>query len=194
MALLTMKSINIYTFPKIILKILENGKKGYILCKDKDEMRHLDNLLWTFSQLSFLPHATEDDEYQKEQNLLLMTKYPVDISGNKFLVLTSENLFLQEYIFKCTRLFIITTQAIDIQNLIDIIDIKTDEIQIKYFHKLPIILGVASCQTIKITYNMNYHTYYCKLAMTVWGTGLPHLCLSHKFAMTIPPFVITRWW
>ena len=142
MALLTMKSINIYTvqkalynttFPKIILKILENGKKGYILCKDKDEMRHLDNLLWTFSQLSFLPHATEDDEYQKEQNLLLMTKYPVDISGNKFLVLTSENLFLQEYIFKCTRLFIITTQAIDIQNLIDIIDIKTDEIQIKYF-------------------------------------------------------------
>ena len=137
-----MKPLNIYilqqslynsTFPKIILKILENSKKGYILCKNKEEMKQLDNLLWTFSQLSFLPHATEEDDYQEAQSLLLITKCPASNLNDKFLILTSEDLFLEKYILEYTKLFIITTQQVDIQKFIDSIGTKTDEVQIKYF-------------------------------------------------------------
>lgn len=136
------KSVSIYvvqkslynaTFPRIILKILKENKRGYILCKNKDEMKELDDLLWTFSQLSFLPHATEEDEYQKEQNLLITTKHIDDDLYDKFLILTSEDLFLKEYISKHTRLFIITTQPTDIQKFINNTVIKSDEVQIKCF-------------------------------------------------------------
>ena len=136
------KSVSIYvvqkslyntTFPRIILKILKENKRGYILCKNKDEMKELDDLLWTFSQLSFLPHATEEDEYQKEQNLLITTKHIDDDLYDKFLILTSEDLFLKEYISKHTRLFIITTQPTNIQKFINNTGIKSDEVQIKCF-------------------------------------------------------------
>ena len=127
------KSLYGTTFPKIILKILEDGVRGYILCKNKEEMKQLDALLWTFSQLSFLPHATEEDNYQKTQKLLIVTKHFTDDSDDKFLILTSEDLFLKEYILKHTKLFIITTQQIDMQKFIDSIGTKADKVQIKYF-------------------------------------------------------------
>ncbi len=127
------KSLYNTTLPKIILKILKSGERGHLLCKDKDEMKWLDALLWTFSQLSFLPHATEEDNNQEAQNLLLITRCPADNSGNKFLVLTSEDLLLKEYISQYSKLFIITTQEIDMQKLIDNIGIKTDEVQTKHF-------------------------------------------------------------
>ena len=70
-----MKSITFYqvqstlykvTIPKVIIKILEVAKKVNFLCKDEDEMEYLDSLMWSFSQLSFIPHSTENDKFDLE--------------------------------------------------------------------------------------------------------------------------------
>ena len=70
-----MKSLTIYqiqkslynvTIPKIITKILESKRKIFLLCKNVEEMNYFDDLMWTFSQLSFLPHSTENDNYNKD--------------------------------------------------------------------------------------------------------------------------------
>ncbi|QIK38212.1 DNA polymerase III subunit chi [Caldichromatium japonicum] len=42
---------------QIVERLYEAGKRILILCPDRDEARHLDRLLWTFKQESFIPHG-----------------------------------------------------------------------------------------------------------------------------------------
>ncbi len=61
--------INVLT--KLVETVVLQGNRIYILCKDAKEMKHLDAILWSYNQLSFLPHGTLDDPYQNEQTVLL---------------------------------------------------------------------------------------------------------------------------
>ena len=42
-------------------KAWSQGNKVYIIVRDADEASRIDNLLWTFHDISFLPHATVEN-------------------------------------------------------------------------------------------------------------------------------------
>lgn len=128
------------TLPRIITKIFEEERKVNLLCSDKEEMKRLDSLLWTFAQLSFLPHATEEDEYQDTQDLLLITKLPSANLSNKTLILTSGELLLKQDINNIhthKKLFIVTDKIIDRLGLIETLAFSGQQVQIKHFSQNP---------------------------------------------------------
>ncbi|WP_455386104.1 DNA polymerase III subunit chi [Acidihalobacter prosperus] len=43
-------------------KVFGLGQQLYIHTADAEQTRHLDRLLWTFQDISFLPHSSADDE------------------------------------------------------------------------------------------------------------------------------------
>ncbi len=73
-----MQQINIYKtieiskiLPKLVESIVMQGKKIYLYCDSPEQERELDYLLWSYSQLSFIPHGTTSDIYPNEQVVLL---------------------------------------------------------------------------------------------------------------------------
>ena len=73
-----MQEINIYKtaevskiLPKLVENIVMQGKKIYIYCDNPEQEKELDYLLWSYSQLSFIPHGTTFDIYPNEQIVLL---------------------------------------------------------------------------------------------------------------------------
>lgn len=75
-----MQEINIYktteeSFRKIFSKLIESivaqNIRCYLYCNDSEEEKSLDYLLWSYSQLSFIPHGTALDPYSEEQMVLL---------------------------------------------------------------------------------------------------------------------------
>lgn len=73
-----MSEINIYKttdiskiLPKLVENIVSQGKKVYIYCDHDEQEKELDYLLWSYNQLSFIPHGTTSDVYPSEQVVLL---------------------------------------------------------------------------------------------------------------------------
>lgn len=60
-------------FPKLLENIIAKGNKIHILCQDQQILESLDDLLWTYEQLSFLPHATIQDQRPNDQPIILST-------------------------------------------------------------------------------------------------------------------------
>ena len=54
-------------------KVQRMGHKIHVLTQDSTQSKKLDDLMWTFSQSSFLPHAVLDDsdQYQDQQPVLI---------------------------------------------------------------------------------------------------------------------------
>lgn len=60
--------------PKLLGQVISQPQNNVLLvCRNAQEMQELDALLWTFAQLSFLPHATENDPHPQMQRILLVT-------------------------------------------------------------------------------------------------------------------------
>ena len=101
-------SLYFATVPKIILKILEGNKKIILLCKDYNEVKTFDNLMWTFSQLSFVPHSTENDICDKNlQDLFITTKLDRQLCSNKQLIFLAFDSLLNIKISLQNNVFII---------------------------------------------------------------------------------------
>ena len=56
---------------KIIKKYFEQEKRVIVSSKDQNVINNINNLLWTFEQLSFIPHCIEKD-YDSLTPVLLM--------------------------------------------------------------------------------------------------------------------------
>jgi DNA polymerase-3 subunit chi len=138
-----MKSLTLYqihkshykiTFPKVIVKILDAGGKVNLLCKNKDEMEYLDNLMWTFSQLSFIPHSTENDKFNEElQDLVIAINSDHLTLHNKFLILSSVDLLTKFNVDLVNDIFIITTNTINAEYLFTKLDGKLFNNKMKLF-------------------------------------------------------------
>lgn len=73
-----MTEINIYKtteitkiLPKLVENIVAQGKKIYLYCDSVEQEKDLDYLLWSYSQLSFIPHGTTSDICPSDQVVLL---------------------------------------------------------------------------------------------------------------------------
>ncbi len=123
------------TLPKIIIKIIGLEKKIVLLCKDKDEMNVLDNLLWTFSQLSFIPHSTEEDDFNTDlQDILIVTKLNKSIVNNRSIVILCPELIINKDFNAINEVFLITAENIDLKTLKNhILTSNIEERSIKLF-------------------------------------------------------------
>lgn len=57
--------------PPLLEKIIAGGQQALIICPTESRSHRLDETLWTFSDTSFLPHATLETKHPEEQPVLL---------------------------------------------------------------------------------------------------------------------------
>lgn len=60
--------------PKLLETIISKGNKVFIYCDNLAKQSELDEMLWTYEQLSFLPHATTNDPHPQKHPILIGTK------------------------------------------------------------------------------------------------------------------------
>ncbi len=58
-------------FAKLCHKVYTGNHKGYIHCDDRETMEQLDNFLWTFHDIAFIPHSTLGSKAATKAPLLL---------------------------------------------------------------------------------------------------------------------------
>ena len=63
---------------KLVRKAYKNGYRVYIRTENEQEMKHLDTLLWTFSELDFIPHALLETENGQEPVIIGMIEHEGD--------------------------------------------------------------------------------------------------------------------
>lgn len=65
-------------FPKLLENLFTKEKTVQIVCTNDAEVEYYDMLIWTYSQLSFIPHSTYKDKYIKEQSAYIT----LDVNDN----------------------------------------------------------------------------------------------------------------
>ncbi|MDZ5761749.1 DNA polymerase III subunit chi [Candidatus Cyrtobacter comes] len=81
---------------KLIEKVLEHGSiRAVLLCSSRDEMLMLDDLLWSYSSISFIPHSNIEDEAIYQDNSKIIVTNTLDGYDNGFEVLFSWNNILE---------------------------------------------------------------------------------------------------
>ena len=95
-----MKEINIYkvsqsNFLKMVTKLVESiisqNQKAYLLCNNKEEETTIDNLLWSYSQLSFIPHAISSDPYLSDQLVVIGSNPHIEPASKPEILLVIDN-------------------------------------------------------------------------------------------------------
>ncbi|MFN7038778.1 MAG: DNA polymerase III subunit chi [Alphaproteobacteria bacterium] len=59
--------------PKLMEKVISSNKKSVILAENDEQMENLNNLLWTYSTKTFIPHGSSKDPFPEDQNVYLTT-------------------------------------------------------------------------------------------------------------------------
>lgn len=63
---------------KVLSKLIETvwlkGNNILVYCEDQKRLAEFDNMLWTYEQLSFLPHVLEGDELVDKTPVVLASK------------------------------------------------------------------------------------------------------------------------
>ena len=61
--------------PELLEKTLQRGWKAVVRAREGGRLAHLDTLLWTYRDDSFLPHAPDDEPGAARQPILLTTGF-----------------------------------------------------------------------------------------------------------------------
>ncbi|EAU42682.1 DNA polymerase III subunit chi [Fulvimarina pelagi HTCC2506] len=60
--------------PELLQRSLARGWRVVVQCTSEERRDSLDNVLWTFSEESFLPHGTDAEAHPESQPILLTTR------------------------------------------------------------------------------------------------------------------------
>jgi len=77
--------------PKLLESIVAKDFKVHIACESQERVEELDGFLWTYEQLSFLPHATGNDKDLAKNPIVISAN--VDVK-NKATVLVADDMSL----------------------------------------------------------------------------------------------------
>lgn len=75
-----MSQLNIYesnanifekSFSKLMELVVSKGHRINIVCESRAQVEDVDKLLWSYAQLSFLPHATDEDDNLEKQPIVV---------------------------------------------------------------------------------------------------------------------------
>ena len=61
--------------PELLEKTLQRGWKALVRVREQDRLAHLDSVLWTYRDDSFLPHGPDDEPSAARQPILLTTGF-----------------------------------------------------------------------------------------------------------------------
>lgn len=76
---------------KLIDTIYRKGFRCLVLCKDSTQMLQLDSTLWSYEQLSFVPHLHENDEKSEiEKTPVLLSTQIVTTNNPSVLILANQ--------------------------------------------------------------------------------------------------------
>jgi DNA polymerase III subunit chi len=119
--------------PKLIESVSSKGNNVLILCKNEEEVREFDNLLWTYEQLSFLPHVTNEDPDLSDTPVVISTR---PINDGRTFVLVSASLFLPNDLSTFSKILVMyrkdNPEQIDQANCIET-DLKNKSYKINKF-------------------------------------------------------------
>ena len=79
---------------RLIRKAYKNNFNVYVRAENDEEMNQLDTLLWTFSELDFIPHATVDTESGQEPVIIGMIERQGD---NKTVLINLSREMTEDY-------------------------------------------------------------------------------------------------
>ncbi len=83
MAEVSLYRLTIPAWVKVVCKLLEktyaSGSKAFVQCRNQDEAKLLDETLWTFASLSFVPHGLIDSENQEHLRVIIGNDLPEDL-------------------------------------------------------------------------------------------------------------------
>jgi DNA polymerase-3 subunit chi len=86
---------------KLVRKAYKNGYSVYVHTENEQQMKHLDTLLWTFSDLDFIPHALLEAENGQEAVIIGM----IARKGDDNTVLININSVLMDNYSSYSRVF-----------------------------------------------------------------------------------------
>ncbi len=61
--------------PRLVEKIFDKGVSLFIHAADQKRLKEVNDSLWTYTPLGFLPHGMDGDGFEKKQPIFLSTKY-----------------------------------------------------------------------------------------------------------------------
>jgi DNA polymerase IIIc chi subunit len=114
---------------KLIETVWLKGNRILVYCKDKKRLEEFDNILWTYDQLSFLPHVIEGDELLKETPIVLMSNENNVNSANIIVCLDAE---LPRFVKVFDKLvYMYDAASLEQEKLINFIQqLKSDSIEV----------------------------------------------------------------
>ncbi len=77
----------ISALPTLLEKTLASNVNAKILMSDEEQLKDLDNKLWTYKNDSWLPHGMDNERIAKEYPILLSLNDDENINNAKFLFL-----------------------------------------------------------------------------------------------------------
>jgi DNA polymerase IIIc chi subunit len=96
-------------------KIMETGEKTLTFFQTEEEMRRVDEKLWTFSQSEFMPHLTFDsdeiEEFKDEVPLLLTTRQENTIEAENLIILNPNSSF--DFFAKFKKVFFLFSPEVE---------------------------------------------------------------------------------
>ena len=106
------------TFGHFIIQLYElYNQQICIICNNNEQVELLDNLLWTFTQLSFVPHATTEDPVPfKHIPIILTNKRYIESRIPVFM----SYMLAQKLIKQYERVFIVDNHLVKINNIKDL--------------------------------------------------------------------------
>ncbi|MDZ5760906.1 DNA polymerase III subunit chi [Lyticum sinuosum] len=130
---------------KIIEKVINIPKKLVWFIQKDDIIKEMDDKLWTYSQLSFLPHAIDLDPFHEQQPIII-TNNPSKFSKSHQILLITEcwlnsynQLLWQDFMIEYEKIIIILLDSSKISakkkldNLFSEYNNKVNKILLTYF-------------------------------------------------------------
>jgi len=87
----------------LLLKIYDQKKKALILSENEEMTQKLDLGLWNFSKTKFLPHITDQDDFDLKTQPILLTEKEENFNEADFLLIFTER--SEEFMQKFDRIF-----------------------------------------------------------------------------------------
>ncbi len=116
------------SFAKLVEMLYAKKLLILILCDSDDSLKECDNLLWTYSQLSFLPHGTMHDPYNKEQDIYITDNIMDNPKNAKVVIIYRGERFMDE-------IFLLHFDATEYKCVV-FIDNKNEEAMLHFIAKL----------------------------------------------------------
>lgn len=74
-------------FAPLLLKIIDEKKKAFILCKESAEISQFDNELWSYGRNKFIPHVTSfDKEFKFERQPVVIGNEEKNLNNSDYLI------------------------------------------------------------------------------------------------------------